>query len=454
MVPWILIAIFNMSIAGSVIIILALVARLFLKRLPKSYSDILWGIVCLRLIIPFGINFYGIINFLKGEKVGNIISRTEYIPQSIGIFFRNDRTPNTSLTTLIMMFLFFIWFMGFIGIALYEIFAYGNARKRLSTAIKIKDNVYETDQISTPFIFGLIHPKIYIPLELTKTELKYVLCHELTHIKRKDYIVKFLECMILAFHWFNPLVWIAFKYMSLDMEMRCDEKVMDNLGDEVRKEYAEIIFNFSKTKIKVTRSMLTFGASDTRIRIGNILNKKKISILEAVIIPIICVVILLGAVSNSVFTSVFENIRHSIYISEIQHLYATDLSNINIDGIQIGTNVEDIDLSSYQSDRPLTRGNYTYYFNHLILDVDSENKVNYIFAVKEAVELSIKGNTNISSIYDITKLLGSNYKNKVHDREQRLQKHIYFDNNSKIAMEFVYAEFDESLIFIVFREIK
>jgi hypothetical protein len=337
---------------------------------------------------------------------------------------------------------------------LYEIISYSNAKKSLSTAIKIQDNVYETDQISSPFIFGLIQPKIYLPLGLGDLERRYVLCHERVHLKRKDYIIKFLQCIILAFHWFNPFVWVAFKYMSLDMEMSCDEEVIVLLGEQERKKYAQTIFNLSKTKMKVTKSMLTFGASDARVRISNMLNKKKISLPKRVLFILGGSIVFIALITHSFGSFSFNILKNSIHQVRVKNLISTDLSGVKMDGVQIGSSIEQVNLNTYAADLPLTRGNYAYYFNHLIINIDSQNKVNYFFASTEAVKLSINGHNNIVTIDDVTKGLGYEYLDEFHDRAQGLKKYIYYDKKIKVVAEFIYAEYDRKLVFVTIESLK
>lgn len=452
--PDILIAIFNMSIAGSVVILLALIARLFLQRFSKKYPYILWGIVCLRLICPFGISFPALLNLFQGKEAGNIINLTEYIPQAIGgaLFHPDSAAGNVSLVTYTLTVLFVIWFIGFAGMLLYEITAYNNARKRLATAIKIQDRVFETDQISTPFIFGLVNPKIYVPVGMGEKELEYVLCHEFTHIGRKDYLIKFFYCFVLAFHWFNPFVWLAFKYMSIDMEMSCDEKVVASLGDSIRKEYAEIILSLSQTKIKITKSMLTFGASDTRMRVNNVLNKKRNTVIGITVTVIVCAILVVGIVSNSAISSMFGFISGNAYEREVIHLTSTDLSGIIGDEMKIGSDIAEVDLSAYENSGRFSHGDYAHYLDRLVLDVDDNSKVSYVFGYNSEVSISINGES-VSTIDEVTRLLGGNYLDRAEDREQRLRKHVYYDSAADVMAEFVYAEYDGAFVWIVLRKL-
>lgn len=446
----ILIAIFNMSIAGSVVVCLALIARFFLRSFPKKYTYILWGIVGLRLICPLGLSFPALLNLVQGKDTGKFITLTEYIPQAFGRVLLHSGSP-AGMVTYILTFLFLFWCLGFAGMLTHEMVAYHKARKRLATAIKIQDQVFATDQIATPFIFGLIHPKIYVPVGMSEKELHYVLCHEFIHIKRKDYLIKFLACFVLAFHWFNPFVWLAFRQMSIDMEMSCDENVVAKLGNHLRKEYAEMILQLSQTKMKVTKSMLTFGASDTRIRVGNILNKKKCTVIGKIISVTICTVLVLGLVSNSAISSTFGFIRSSAYEREVTHLASTDLSGLLFDGLPIGATISDVDLSAYPADRPNTTGDYDYFFNEVRIGINAENQITTVFA--EGSFLEINGKAEITKIEEITHLLGECNLDKMEDSEQRLRKHVYYDHTTGIMAEFIYAQHDGTFLWFTLRQL-
>ncbi|ABR49998.1 peptidase M56, BlaR1 [Alkaliphilus metalliredigens QYMF] len=454
---YIFISILNMSIAGSYLIILALIGRFFLRTVPKKYSYILWGIVWFQLIIPFSINFTGVLNFFRGYGINNIFTRPEYIPYSIGRSLSGAETlsVNNPFLTFMLIFLFVVWFIGFAGILLNEAIAYNKARKRLMTAIKIQDNVFETDQITTPLIFGLLNPKVYVPLGITKNEFKYVLCHEQIHIKRKDYLIKFFAYFVLAIHWFNPFVWMAFKYLSNDIEMSCDEKVVATLGSSVRKEYAQTIYNFSKTPIKITRSMLALGESNTRKRVKNVLNKKKNTTIGIVVISIILFTIILLLIFNPSFDSLFRFVENQHSEWEIEGLETTDLSNITVDRIGIGSNIGEIDLSIYQeSNRFINReGDYTYYFSELVLDIE-DGYVNYIFAFNSEVVINVNNNQSISTIDEVSNLLGDAYLQKTEDGEQRLMKHIYYDREMEVVAEFIYSNYDNQFVWITLRKIQ
>lgn len=448
--------IFNMSLVGSYLIVLALIARFFLQSVPKKFTYIIWAIAGVQLILPFSINFQNIINLFQGKEISSIFSWTEYIPRSIGIGLPtlDSITIKTSFLTAALLFLTVIWFLGFAGIILTEAIAYNNARKKLGTAIRVKDNIFKTDRLITPIVFGLINPKIYIPMSINEKELEYALCHEQIHIRRKDNLAKFFAFLVLAIHWFNPFVWLAFKCLNNDIEMSCDEKVVASLGNAVRKKYAETIFNFSQAKIKITRSMLAFGESDTRKRVNNILNKKKSTNIKIVISVVVCAIITLGLIFNSAFGSMFSYFGDQYRYWEIERLQTTDLSDITVDTIQTGSNIEYVDLSVYQeSDRfHSSDGGYAYYLDRIVLDIDDDKKVSYIFGYNSEVSIKINNQTT-ATINDITTLLGDNYLDKTQDSEQGLRKHIYCDSEIGILAEFIYSEHDGQFVWIILRKL-
>lgn len=359
----IFISILNMSISGSIVIIIALILRAFFTYGFKKIFIIIWSIVFLRLICPFGINFQSIINFLQGNKINNFISLTEYIPQSISIL--NTDYTRLSFLTLILKFAFTIWLLGFIGIVLYKL-------------------------------------------------ASYFIVRNLTY--HKNYFFKLIAYFILAIHWFNPLVWIAFKYIKLDM---------------------------GYNELTLPKPIPNF----TTIRGRN----KAIANIAVYVTTAVLIIFML---SNSLITSLFNFTRETLYICELKRLVDTDLSNIAIDKIQIGSYINDIDLSIYPSDNPKnTWGEYNYFFNTIRIGVDEHNKVCSITAQHETVSFFIN-NIKISSIDQVTNLLGSSYLDKSQDREQKLRKHVYYDSKTNTIAEFIYPVYDDYDKFIIWITLK
>ncbi|MGI6659676.1 MAG: M56 family metallopeptidase [Dethiobacteraceae bacterium] len=187
----------------------------------------------------------------------------------------------------------------------------------------INNNIYESDLIQTPFVMGWVKPRIYLPVGLTDTEFDYILQHEQTHLKRKDHLIKPLAFFALTVHWFNPLVWLSFYLMKLDMEMSCDESVLNQSKGEMRLNYAYSLFSLSVKKNLFGK--LAFGESNTKIRIKNILHYKKPSRL----ICIIAILTVIIVISGGIFFNPFSN-NHSlskeIFIELPQNELVTEVS--------------------------------------------------------------------------------------------------------------------------------
>ena len=168
-----------------------------------------------------------------------------------------------------------LWMIGIQILIVYFIVSYIKTYSKIKTATLYNENVYESDQIDTAFVFGLIKPKIYIPVNLTESEKIYIIEHEKVHIKRKDYVTKIIAFLILIIHWFNPIMWISFILMTRDMEMSCDERVMKNLGEDIKTNYSYSLLNLAVNKGNTFNIPLSFSENNIKSRIENVLNYKK-----------------------------------------------------------------------------------------------------------------------------------------------------------------------------------
>ena len=164
-----------------------------------------------------------------------------------------------------------IWIVGMIGYAGLLIINSLTLRHRLRYAMRVKQNIYECEAITSPFIYGLFHPKIYLPMDLDVRQRKYVLTHEQIHLRRYDYVFKMIGSLVLMFHWFNPILWYSYILMSKDMEMACDEAVVRRLGQNGRINYGMTLLQFAS---RPTITALSFSESNTKLRIKNILDSQ------------------------------------------------------------------------------------------------------------------------------------------------------------------------------------
>ena len=232
-----------------------------------------------RLLCP--ISFESVFSLIPTKKKAipqNIMySRTPQIQSGISSF---DRAVNSLLPAPIgltsinpMQVVLFIgrilWLLGIIVLVSYSILSLISLKQRLKDAIYEKDNIYSSNRLDTPFVLGVIRPRIYLPTNLTAQEKQYIVLHEQTHIKRCDHLIKIFSFLALCIHWFNPLVWLAFFVSVKDMEMSCDERVINTLGSDVKKEYSTSLLSLATGKRILGGTPLAFGERDTKGRIKN-----------------------------------------------------------------------------------------------------------------------------------------------------------------------------------------
>lgn len=300
--------IINMSITSSYVILFVLGFRFLLKKAPKIFSYGLWSVVFFRLIFPFSFeSIFSLISINTKTIPQDIIyTQTPMIQSGITVI---DRAVNNTLPAPIVgasvnpMQIWTalgqtIWLLGIGTLLIYSVISTIKLSKRLKSSNHVFHNIYETNNIITPFVFGITNPKIYLPIGLSETEKSYIIKHEETHIKRFDHIIKPLAFLILCIHWFNPLVWLAFFLMSKDMELSCDEKVIRSMGNGVKKDYSNSLLSLSTGRRIINGAPLAFGENNTKGRIKNILNYRKPGFWVTLIGIIIIVVASIGLLSN------------------------------------------------------------------------------------------------------------------------------------------------------------
>lgn len=305
----------NMSMTASIVIIAVLLLRLVLKKAPKVYSYLLWFIVLFRLLCPVSISsavsLMGMFDTPVTEE--RVITYIPYVDNSVrevtkvhfelipeGALSEEMRGEEKRETTYDLQRILgvtgeVLWSAGVVVLLLYSILSLVKLRKNLVGSVKVGDGIYHADHIVTPFVMGIIYPRIYLPTDLTETEKSYILMHEKHHIKRGDHIFKILFYMTLCVYWFNPLVWIAFYLFVKDMEMSCDEAVMNHMTEDIRAEYSSSLLCLATGRRMMTGVPLAFGEGDTGDRIKNILNWKKPRVwvaLAAVVLVLAAVVVL------------------------------------------------------------------------------------------------------------------------------------------------------------------
>lgn len=307
--------IINMSITGSIVIAAVIIIRLLLKKLPKKYSYLLWSVVAFRLCVP--VSFESIISIFQFKPLQahpkNAVSESGVMPYVPMPEPKAAPLPQTTAplqggsniaemaevqqTVTITDVLPYVWLAGVVLFALWGIVSYIRFNGFLSSSVKYIDNIYQSDRIETPLIFGIIKPKIYIPFEMNTEYFSYVIAHERYHIKRRDYLVKLFAFFVLALHWFNPLCYLAFYLMSKDMEMSCDEKVLGS-SENVKKNYSYALLSFATDKKFPAPTPICFGEGSVKSRIKNILKFKKPKLAVSVIAVLLCGLVLVSCAAN------------------------------------------------------------------------------------------------------------------------------------------------------------
>jgi beta-lactamase regulating signal transducer with metallopeptidase domain len=354
--------ILNMSITASYVAICVFLVRILLRKAPKKFSYALWAVVLFRLVCPLSFStafsFLGLLNVNSQNNAGLL----EYVPNDIGFIqtptvqsgigsldsavntYLPQATPIASANPMQiwMDVLSLIWIAGIVVLLFYSVLSYIRIKRKLLTATLVKDNVYESDRIGTAFVCGFIHPKIYVPVGVKEADLSYILEHERTHIRRKDYLIKPFAFFVLFLHWFNPLMWLSFALMSRDMEMSCDESVLQKMSYDAKCDYSNSLLTLSvKSNGLFAANPLAFGESHVKARIKNILNYKKPVfgvVIASVIIVISVGIALLSNPASSEPDLSFLNpnsMLSTIGEQEQIEIKSTDYGNTFVSGIEL-----------------------------------------------------------------------------------------------------------------------
>lgn len=304
--------ILNMSITASWLILVVIVLRLLLKKAPKFITWILWGMIAFRLIVPFSIeSMYSLIPSVKtipdnimstSEPV--IYSGIEFVDNAINPILSNESiivaNTHVDIMEVVVNMACVVWMIGVISMFIYSFVSYIKLKRQVSASLNLKDNIYFCDDISIPFILGVMKPKIYVPSFIEKEYLASVLAHENAHLKRKDHIWKALGFLLLSLHWFNPFAWIAYILFGRDIEVACDELVIMEMQDETKKEYCEAIVSLSEQNRLLLVCPLAFGEINVKERINMIANYKKPAFWLVLISCALCLCACVGFGSNPV----------------------------------------------------------------------------------------------------------------------------------------------------------
>ena len=277
----------NMSISASWVVIAVLVLRFFLKKAPKWVNVLLWGIVAVRMVFPFSI-----------ESALSLIPSAETIRPAIvmdpapsvqtGVPALNHvinpvisssfaPAPGASANPLQIWLpaLTAIWLFGAAALFFYSAVSYWRLHRKVCEAVILRDNIYQSENVYSPFVLGIIHPKIYLPYSMDSREMDPVITHEQAHIRRRDHWWKPLGFLLLTIHWFNPLMWLSYILLCRDIELACDEKVIEEMDNEQRADYTQALVSCSVNRRSIAACPLAFGEVGVKERVKSVMNYKK-----------------------------------------------------------------------------------------------------------------------------------------------------------------------------------
>ncbi|MBE6551353.1 MAG: hypothetical protein E7665_04380 [Ruminococcaceae bacterium] len=293
--------ILNMSISASYIVLAVLLLRTFFKKAPKWISVVLWGIVGIRLISPFSIE--SILSLIPSAETFAPTIMTDNVPAiNSGIPILNSTinpiigeslapNPGDSINPLQIWIpiLTAIWLIGVFAFIIYTLVSYLRLKNMIGTAVLYSDNIYQSENVSSPFVLGIVRPKIYLPFKISDGDISHVIAHEKAHIHRRDHLWKPLGFLLLSLHWFNPLMWIAYILLCRDIELACDEKVIKELDKSERADYSQALLSCSVNRRIIAACPLAFGEVSVKNRVKSVLNYRRPAFWLIVLALIVCV---------------------------------------------------------------------------------------------------------------------------------------------------------------------
>lgn len=338
----------NMSISAGWLVLAVLVLRMAFKRAPKFISVILWGFVAVRLICPFSINsVFSLIpsaetvpNDIMYMQTPQIYSGISQVNTAVNNIVLPALTPDVSDSINPMQTVVFVasivWLIGVAVMLLYTLFSYLRVHKTVSEAVALQENIMICDHISTPFILGILKPRIFLPSSMNDEDKEYVIAHEKAHLKRRDHLWKPLGFLLLTVYWFNPIIWAGYIFLCHDIEHACDERVIKEMGIDNKKPYSHALINCSPNRRSIMSCPLAFGEVNLKNRINVVLNYKKpvfwVMVLSVVLSAVVAVCFLTNPVGikitdlhdQGIYNKIFDNVDGVTVILGDEHHIVTD----------------------------------------------------------------------------------------------------------------------------------
>ena len=348
------IRIVNMSITASWLVLAVIAVRFLFKKTPKWILCLLWAFVAVRLICPVSIESslslipntqplgQEIIFAAETEKPANgeildaegTILYEQSAPAANGeildaegnvVYKQNlERYHDRTQKQMLLNVLSGIWFAGVGLMFLYTLASYWLLRRKVSTAIVIRKGIYQCDSVDSPFVLGLIRPVIYLPFGMADQNMGYVIAHEQAHIRRLDHWWKPLGFLLLTIHWFNPIMWVAYILLCRDIELACDEKVIEKLGNEQRADYTQALVACSVNRRVIAACPLAFGEVGVKERVKSIMNYRKPAFWVVLLAILACIAVAVCFLTDPIDSAEEPIETDGMQMHQVSYLYATE----------------------------------------------------------------------------------------------------------------------------------
>ena len=305
----------NLSITASWLILAVLCIRLIFRKIPKWITCLLWGVVAIRLIFPFSIESAFSLQ-LSAEPIristmveGELIPYVPFVDSNIGVVentvnpllaeaFAYQETESVAPLQIATEIAGSVWLSGMVVLLIFALVSMIKLRLRVREAVRYKENIYICDAVKSPFILGIIKPRIYLSSALSEEEMDYIIAHERAHLKRKDHLWKPFGYLLLCIYWFNPLCWIAYIMLCKDIELACDEKVIKDMSFGDKKEYSRVLLFCATQRHLVMACPLAFGEVGVKERVKTVLNYKKPTFWITIAAIVVCAIVAICFLTN------------------------------------------------------------------------------------------------------------------------------------------------------------
>ena len=286
----------NMSLSASWLVLVVLALRLALKRAPKWVNVLLWGMVGVRLVLPVSI-----------ESTLSLVPSAEPVSPAIiggtavrvgGLAAAGAASSPAAAGPGLVEILSYVWAAGAILLFLYSVVSWLRLRIRVREAVRLQGRIYQSERIDSPFVLGIVRPRIYLPYQLGREELTHVLAHEQAHIARKDHWWKPLGFLLLTVYWFNPILWLGYVLLCRDIELACDERVIRTLNNEQKADYARTLVACSMDRRAVAACPLAFGEIGVKERVKSVMNYKKPTFWIILLVAVVCIAVAVCFLTN------------------------------------------------------------------------------------------------------------------------------------------------------------